>query len=168
MTQTSQISGGTVTGAGKSLIGWREWVALPELSIPAIKVKVDTGARTSALHAYFTETFKRRGKGYVRFGVHPLQGRSDVSLTCVAPLLDRRVVCDSGGHRQRRYVIETLVRLGSREWTGELTLTSRDTMLFRMLLGRTAMIGRFLVDPQSSYLASSRPHLAGLYPDIDS
>jgi hypothetical protein len=149
------------------VIGWREWLALPELSIPAIKAKTDTGARTSALHAYFTETFRRKGKSYVRFGVHPLQHRSDVSRACVAPLLDRRMVRDSGGHRQRRFVIETRLRLGDLEWTAELTLTARDTMLFRMLLGRTAMKGRFLVDPQSSYLASSKPRLAKAYPDLE-
>jgi hypothetical protein len=151
----------------RTLIGWREWAGLPDLGVAAVKAKVDTGARTSTLHAYFTETFKRGGRDYVRFGVHPLQKRGDVGLSCTAPLLDRRVVRDSGGHRQRRFVIATPLRLGDTEWQAELTLTARDTMLFRMLLGRTAMRGRFLVDPQRSYLAGSKPDLASLYPELD-
>jgi len=145
-------------------IGWREWLALPELGIPAIKVKVDTGARTSALHAYFVETFRRDHANWVRFTVHPLRRRGDLVVTCAARLLDQRVVRDSGGHPERRYVIETPLRLGDLEWRAELTLTARDRMLFRMLLGRTALSDRFLVDPHASYLASTRPALAALYP----
>ena len=145
-----------------AMIGWREWFSLPALGIPAIKAKVDTGARTSALHTFHTETFRHQGELFIRFGVHPVQRRSDVALTCTAPVLDRRQVSDSGGHREIRYVVETPVRLGEKEWTIELTLTNRDSMLFRMLLGRTAMAGRFLVDPQASYLGGSRPNLKRL------
>jgi hypothetical protein len=149
-------------------IGWREWLALPGLGIPAIKAKVDTGARTSTLHAYFAESFRQAGKTWVRFGVHPLQRRGDVAVTCVAPLLDRRMVRDSGGHLQRRYVIETRLRLGDLDWLAEMTLTARDGMLFRMLLGRSAIRGRFLVEPRASYLASRRPPLDTLYPELES
>ncbi len=154
----------TSGGSGKILVGWREWLALPGLGIPAIKAKVDTGARTSALHAFYVECFRRHGKSHVRFGVHPLQRSQDLLLTCTAELLDQRVVYDSGGHHEQRWVIETPVRLGEEEWPMELTLTDRDSMLFRMLLGRTAMAGRILVNPKASYLAGKRPDLGAMYP----
>ncbi|MEY6431595.1 RimK/LysX family protein [Thioalkalicoccus limnaeus] len=143
-------------------LGWREWVALPELGLPAIKAKVDTGARTSTLHAFYVEPFRSKGADLVRFGVHPLQRRTDILIHCEARIRDRRLVTDSGGHREQRYVIKTPLRIAGLSWPIEVTLTNRETMLFRMLVGRTAMVGRVLVDPARSFL-TGRPDPAACY-----
>lgn len=134
------------------MIGWREWIDLSSIGLPAVKAKIDTGARTSALHAFFVAPFEEAGHSKVRFGIHPLQQRTDIEVVCVADVVDQRNVSDSGGHREMRYVIETPIRLGDLEFPIEITLTDRDTMAFRMLLGRTAISDRFLVDPTKSYL----------------
>ena len=140
----------------KKIIGWREWVALPQLGIPAIKAKVDTGARTSALHAYKLEPFVEGGVTKIRFNIHPLQKRDDIKLYCIADVIDQRIVTDSGGHREERYVIRTPLQVGKATWEIELTLTNRDTLLFRMLLGRTAMHSHLVVDPTLSYVTGRK------------
>jgi hypothetical protein len=136
----------------KTIIGWREWVSLPGLGIPHIKAKIDTGARTSALHAFEVHAFVDKGVKKVRFAIHPLQKRTDVVKRCEAEIIDQRWVSDSGGHKEKRYVILAQVSLGDMEWDIEMTLTNRDTMKFRMLLGRTALESSVLVDPEESYL----------------
>ena len=138
------------------VIGWREWVGFPDLGIPQIKAKVDTGARTSGLHAFLVEPFERNGVAWVRFDIHPNQRNNRDVLSCAAPVLDRRLVRDSGGHEELRYVIETAVSIGQLTHTVEVTLTDRDSMKFRVLLGRTAMEGRYIVDPGKSYLRGKK------------
>jgi len=133
------------------ILGWEEWVALPELGLPAIKAKVDTGARTSALHAYFVEPFGNGRSRKVRFGVHPIPRRSDVAIVCTATLVDQRQVTSSNGERESRYVISTPIRIGEREWDIEVTLANRGAMSYRMLLGRQAIDEGILVDPASSF-----------------
>lgn len=138
-------------------MGWREWVGLPDLGVDAIKVKLDTGARTSSLHAFDMERFERDGTPMVRFEVHPRQRSSDDAVRTEAEVVDERLVRNSGGGQELRPVIETVVRIGDQTWPIELTLTRRDEMGFRMLLGRQALRKRVLVDPGSSYRAGRRP-----------
>lgn len=138
-------------------IGWREWLYLDVLGPNSIKAKVDTGARTSALHAFEINSFDVAGKTRVEFKIHPFQRNDQTVVVCTADVLDQREVTDSGGHKETRWVIMSKASLGEHRWPIELTLTSRDTMRFRMLLGRTAMEGRFSVDPARSYLLGKRP-----------
>ncbi|MGD1856583.1 MAG: ATP-dependent zinc protease [Leptolyngbyaceae cyanobacterium] len=137
-------------------IGWREWISLPDIGLTGIKAKIDTGARSSALHAFDVEHFKRENSNFVRFKVHPYQNNNVDTITAEAELLDIRNVRNSGGQSQSRPVIRTNVRLGKQLWPIELTLTNRDVMGFRMLLGRQAVRRRFLVDSGRSYLQSSK------------
>jgi hypothetical protein len=134
-------------------LGWREWVALPDLGIGLIKAKVDTGARTSCLHTFRTEPYTENGERRVKFWVHPTQNDLQEVIECDARVLDERNVSDSGGHKESRLVVETTLVVGDQSWPIEMTLTNRDSMRFRMLIGRTAMAGRATVFPEASYLA---------------
>jgi hypothetical protein len=138
-------------------LGWREWVSLPDLGLPHIKAKVDTGARTSAIHAFALKTYENNGQPRVEFRMHPNQRDTDTVVVCDAAVIDRRVVTDSGGHKEERFVIETTLQIGDHELSIEATLTARDDMLFRMLIGRTAMKGRFVVNPGRSYVVGKPP-----------
>jgi hypothetical protein len=140
----------------ENTLGWREWLTFPELGITQVKAKVDTGARTSCLHAFFVEQFERQGVAWVRFGIHPEQDDTETEVICEAIIKDRRSVRDSGGHEEIRYVIDTEVLVGSQSQRVEVTLTDRDTMKFRCLLGRSAIRGKYLVDPARSYLQGKR------------
>lgn len=135
----------------QKVIGWREWVGLPDLELPAIKAKVDTGARTSSLHASKIETFKKNGALHVRFIVHPARYRRDFVVQCEAPVVDHRIVSDSSGRRELRYVISSTLVIGDLKIPIEITLYNRETMSHRMLLGRTAM-QNFIIDPSHIFL----------------
>ncbi len=137
-------------------IGWREWLSLPDLGIAEVKVKIDTGARSSALHAFDIEPFRRNGKRMVRFQVHPYQRDANKTVLSEAEVIDERSVRNSGGKEELRPVIFTSIELRGERWPIELTLTNRDLMRFRMLLGREAVRGRFLVDAGRSYLCSQK------------
>lgn len=137
-----------------NVIGWREWVWLPDLlpdPADAVKAKIDTGARTSAIHAWDLEPFERDGVAWIRFSLHPRQKDDTHVVAAEAPLLEEREVRSSNGDVERRAVVETTLVIGEERFPIEMTLTKRDQMGFRMLLGRTALRGRLLVDPGSSY-----------------
>ena len=138
-------------GPRKQAVGWREWVALPDLGVLRIKAKLDTGARSSALHAFNVKPLQRDGKYLVEFDVHPLQRNDEVIKTCVAEAVDYRWITNSGGGREKRFVIVTALQMGGDAWPIEVTLTDRDQMGFRMLIGRTAMEHRLVIDPTASY-----------------
>lgn len=136
----------------KIIIGWEEWCVLPDLGLSAVKVKIDTGAKTSALHAYDIETYDNFNVPFVRFKIHPLQDRKLVRV-CEAPLIEKRVITSSNGERETRPVIVTAITFGMVTINAELTLTSRHKMNFRMLLGREALRkAKFIVEPSKSFL----------------
>lgn len=141
----------------RPVVGWREWVRLPDLGIRWIKSKVDTGARTSSLHAIHIEHFRNRGVAMVRFQVHPYQRDFRRTVTAEAPLVETRMVRASSGHASKRPVILTSLTLMDETWPIELTLASRDAMGFRMLLGREALRRRFAVDPGRSFVNGKPP-----------
>jgi hypothetical protein len=136
------------------IIGWREFVTLPQLNISKIKAKIDTGARSSAIHAFNIQELSSNGKKIIRFQIHPLQRDSKTTITTEAELLEYRKIRNSGGIAQFRPVIKTNIEVGRYTWSIELSLTNRDVMGFRMLLGRQAVRNKFLVDPGGSFLQS--------------
>jgi len=136
----------------RPIIGQEEWCSLPELGLAAIKARVDSGAKTSALHAFNIREVKKGGELYVTFDIHPIQKNREITKSCKAKVIGRRTVRSSTGASEKRYVVETELKLGNESWPIELTLTNRDDMGYRMLLGRQAMENRFLVDPAQSFV----------------
>lgn len=144
-------------GDRKFIVGSEEWCSLPGLNLPVIKARIDSGAKTSALHAYHIQPFERDGKMWVRFKVHPIQGNRSLLKSCEAEVVDRRSVKNTSGNSEKRHVIRTDLKLGNETWTVEVTLTNRDSMGYRMLIGREAMRGRILVDPEKSFILGRMP-----------
>ena len=151
----------------KIILGSEEWCSFPELGIPAIKARVDSGAKTSALHAINIAPLLKDGINWVKFDINPIQNNQKTIIHCEALLVDKRIVKSSSGFREQRYVIQTILKIGEENWAIEMTLTNRDSMGFRMLLGREAMSGRILVDPEQKYLLgqTSVENLKELYKD---
>jgi ribosomal protein S6--L-glutamate ligase len=136
------------------LVGWREWAKLPMLNVPLIKVKIDTGAKTSALHAYDINIIRESGKDFAEFVIHPIQRNDRICRKAKAEIVDMRIVKSSNGQKERRIVVRSLIEIGGMTWEIDITLTNRDIMRHRMLLGRSAM-SRLLVDPTHSYCQES-------------
>ena len=137
---------------GYQVVGWREWVTFPELGIDSIKAKIDTGARTSVLHAFQLDLFEDKGVKMVDFAIHPEQYSKEKDIRCVNFLHDVRWITDSGGHKELRPVIKTPIKMGQYSWQIEITLTNRDDMRFRFLLARAGIPKNFLISASSSYL----------------
>ncbi|HET9843946.1 MAG TPA: RimK/LysX family protein, partial [Gammaproteobacteria bacterium] len=137
----------------KNPIGFEEWIALPELNLPAIKAKTDTGAQTSALHAFMVEKFEDdEGIEKIKFGIHPIPEQPNIAVFCEANLVDERKIISSNGKMELRYIIRTLATFGEHSWPIEISLTNRETMNYRMLIGRSAMEGKLVVVPDASFL----------------
>jgi len=139
------------------LLGWREWVSLPALGVGSIKAKIDTGARSSALHAFDLELDQRKGKTFARFRIHPLQSGPGPAIKARAEVAEFRKVKSSSGHATLRPVILTQLEVSGTRWPIELTLANRDEMGFRLLLGRQALRGQAVVDPSRSFVAGRPP-----------
>jgi hypothetical protein len=148
------------TSHSNTLIGWREWVSLPDLGVDWLKAKIDTGARTSSLHAFDIREFERDGEEWVRFRVKPWQDSQEDTVDVECPVHDRRAVRSSSGHAQERFVVELLIRLHDREVLAEVTLSNRDEMGFRMLIGREALRQGYVVDPARSFVGGRAPREA--------
>ncbi|MCB2109078.1 MAG: ATP-dependent zinc protease [Rhodobacteraceae bacterium] len=146
--------------AKKKVLGWREWVELPGLKVGRIKAKLDTGARTSALHAFNVKPYTKYGAAHVRFDVHPVQRKKKPSVRCRALVIDHRTITNSGGDREERLVIRTKIKIGKETFPIELTLTDRDEMGFRLLLGRQALRRRYVVDPARGFAAGKKKKTA--------
>lgn len=141
----------SMTTPSKIIVGSEEWCAFPELGIPAIKARVDSGAKTSSVHAFNIQRFRRNGELWVSFEVHPLQDNRRAAVRCERPVVDKRGVKSSSGAAETRYVVVTQLQIGPHRWDAEVTLSNRDSMGYRMLLGREAMVGRVIVDPALSF-----------------
>ncbi|MBS0271703.1 MAG: ATP-dependent zinc protease [Proteobacteria bacterium] len=140
----------------KLIAGWREWAELPELGVEQIKVKIDTGAKTSALHAFDVLPFTYMGRECVQFEVHPIQDNDSITHTCISPIMDYRWITSSTGHRQRRFIIHTILKMGNFSSVVEISLANRDEMGFRMLVGRSALKKDVLVNPSHSFILTHR------------
>ena len=149
---------GEQPAAGPFIVGWEEWLALPALGLPALRAKVDTGAKTSALHAFIIEPFGPSGARQIRFGIHPIPGRDDIERFCTAAIIDRREVTSSNGDKEMRHVIRTMLSMGAISWEIEITLTNREGMAYRMLLGRQGIKPGMLVDPSASFRQPKLSH----------
>lgn len=141
----------------KIILGSEEYFSFPELNIPVIKARIDSGAKTSAIHALNISPFKKGDENWVKFDINPIQNDLKTIISCEAKVIDKRIVKSSSGYREHRFVIQTEIFINNEKWLIELTLTNRDSMGYRMLLGREAMMGRVLVDPEKSFVLGEPP-----------
>jgi ribosomal protein S6--L-glutamate ligase len=140
-----------LSDASRLIVGWQEWISLPELGLPALKAKIDTGAKTSALHTHSIEPYGSAKRPKVRFSVRPSPESGDLEVAATADVVDRREVISSNAERELRYVIKTSLSIGGRQWPIEVTLTNRERMAYRMLIGRQAIRSDMLVDCTASF-----------------
>jgi ribosomal protein S6--L-glutamate ligase len=151
------------------ILGWEEWVELPELGLPAVRAKVDTGARTSSIHAFMIEPYNYRGRKRIRFGIHPVPQKPEIVVFCSADLVDQREITSSNGEIELRYIIRTEVSIGGQKWPIEISLTNREAMQYRMLIGRTALRDNIIVDPNRANIQGElSPDLYDQLPKVKS